>query len=88
MSELQSSFHRLSPEEKAKQFIGKYSVVADFDNATNYQKMIAIYHANAAVDDIISVLLTQDVFSSSIEPVYKYYCEVRDILWGYHKEYI
>jgi hypothetical protein len=80
MSTLQSSLHLVSPEEKAKQFIEKYSVV-DFEKATEYQKMIAYHHASHAVSDIIAILISPDVLSNDIKAVYDYYREVRDIIF-------
>lgn len=81
MSTFKSSLHSISPEEKAKELVKSYSVVADFENSTNYQKMIALSHANQSVNLIIQVLLTQDVYSSDIAPIYRYYSDVRDIIW-------
>jgi hypothetical protein len=81
MSTLKSPSHSISPQEKAKELILSYSVVSDFDNATTYQKMIALSHANQSVNLIIQVLLTQDVYSSSVLPVYEYYTEVGKIIW-------
>jgi hypothetical protein len=80
MLTLQSSLHLVSPEEKAKQFIEKYSVV-DFEKATEYQKMIAYHYASNAVSDIISVLISPDVLSNDTKAVYEYYREVRDIIF-------
>lgn len=81
MSTLKSALHSISPQEKAKELVKFYSVVSDFENATTYQKMIALSHANQSVNLINQVLLTQDVFSSSIAPVYEYYTEVGKIIW-------
>ena len=81
MTTLKSREHSLSPADKAKKIIQSYSVVADLDNATNYQKTIAVLHAHQSVSDIISLLLTQDVYNSDIHPIYLYYREVRDSIW-------
>jgi hypothetical protein len=82
MSTLQSSLHLVSPEEKAKQFIEKYSVV-DFEKASEYQKMIAYHHASNAVSDIIAILISPDIYSNDTKAVYDYYSKVRDIVWQY-----
>jgi len=78
---LKSAEHSLSPADKAKQLILSYSVRADFENSTNYEKLIALSHAQQSVNLLITVLLTQDVYNSDIAPVYRYYSDVRDILW-------
>ena len=78
---LRSAEHNLSPADKAKQLILSYSVRADFENSTNYEKLIALSHANQSVNLLITVLLTQDVYNSDIAPVYRYYSDVRDIIW-------
>jgi hypothetical protein len=85
MSTLQSSLHLISTEEKAKRFIEKYSVVADFEKATQYQKMIAFHHASNAVSDIIGILISPDVYSNDTKAVLDYYREVRDIIWEYRR---
>ena len=81
MSTFKSALHSISPQEKAKELVKSYSVVADFENSTNYEKMIALSHANQSVNLIIQVLLTQDVYNSDIAPIYRYYSDVRDIIW-------
>ncbi len=82
---LKSAEHNLSPAEKAKQLILSYSVRADFENCNNYEKLIALSHAQQSLNLLISVLISQDVYSSDIAPVYRYYSDVRDIIW---QEYI
>ena len=81
MSTFKSALHSISPQEKAKELVKSYSVVADFENSTNYEKLIALSHANQSVNLLITVLLTQDVYNSDIAPVYRYYSDVRDIIW-------
>ena len=78
---LKSAEHNISPAEKAKQLILSYSVRADFENSTNYEKLIALSHAQQSLNLLISVLISQDVYSSDIAPVYRYYSDVRDIIW-------
>ena len=78
---LKSAEHNISPADKAKQLILFYSVRADFENSTNYEKLIALSHAQQSLNLLISVLISQDVYSSDIAPVYRYYSDVRDIIW-------
>jgi hypothetical protein len=93
MTTFKSREHNLSPADKAQKIIQSYSVVVGLDNATSYQKAIAVLHAHQSVSDIIAVLLTQDVYNSDIHPIYLYYREVGDIIWqqylkleGYEKK--